>query len=211
MRKPGEVGNATAKVAFGHGFADPVLGAQRVFRVVLDALAEPGRPRLLAEAIEAPAGLHPASAQVLLTLADYETPVWLAPTLGRQAGAWMRFHCGAPLATQPAAARFAVLDGAQREPGIAAFDAGEDRFPDKSATLIVQVAGLDGGASVTLSGPGIRGEQSIAPHGLHAGFWAQMTANHGRYPLGVDVILAAGDTILGLPRTTQIRTPGESR
>jgi alpha-D-ribose 1-methylphosphonate 5-triphosphate synthase subunit PhnH len=187
----------------GRAFSDPVLGAQRCFRLILSAMSEPGTVHALPGGIDAPTALEPSAAQTLLALADPETPVWLSPSLAA-AAPYIRFYCSAPIVAEPSAARFAVIDGLNREPRLAAFDAGDDLYPDRSATVIVQCAAMTGGTAVALSGPGIPASRAVAPAGLHAGFWAEAAANHERYPLGVDLILAAGDGILCLPRSTRI-------
>jgi alpha-D-ribose 1-methylphosphonate 5-triphosphate synthase subunit PhnH len=147
----------------GAGFADPVFQSQGAFRALLAALAEPGLARDVGHAVDAPAGLEPATAVALLTLADYETPIWLPAALrDGPAGAWLRFHCGAAVVNDPAKAAFAVIDGAATEPKLAAFNAGDDQFPDRSTTVLVQCSGLEGGETVTLEGPGIAGRRSIA-------------------------------------------------
>lgn len=199
------------KGALGKGFADPVRGAQRCFRNILSAMSEPGVAYTLDDAVDASGGVTVAGAAVLLTLADHETPVWLAPSLASAAMPFVRFHCGAPVVEAPHLARFALLDGSRAEPGLAAFDAGDDRYPDRSATLIVQCSALEGGMPVTLSGPGIRTQRQISPSGLHAGFWREAIANGERYPLGLDLILVAGSTMLALPRSTRIAQPAEAR
>lgn len=189
----------------GAGFSDPVFQSQGAFRALLAALAEPGLACDLGDAIVPPAGLEAATAVALLTLADYETPIWLPAALrDGPAGAWLRFHCGAALIDDPARAAFAVIDGAAAEPKLAAFNAGDDQFPDRSTTVLVQCAGLDGGEAVTLEGPGIPGRRSIAPTGLRSGFWAEVEGNAAVYPLGVDLLLVHGAQLLGLPRSTQI-------
>jgi alpha-D-ribose 1-methylphosphonate 5-triphosphate synthase subunit PhnH len=189
----------------GAGFADPVFQSQGAFRALLAALSEPGLPCDLDQAVETPAGLEPATAVALLTLADYETPIWLPAALrDGPAGAWLRFHCGAALVDAPARAAFAVIDGAEAEPKLAGFNAGDDQFPDRSTTVLVQCAGLTGGKAVTLEGPGIPGRRSITPAGLRPGFWAEVADNAALYPLGVDLLLVHGAQALGLPRSTQI-------
>lgn len=196
----------------GLGFADPVFDAQAVFRRLLDALARPGtvadldRPGLVA-----PPGLPKAAAAVLLALADRDTPVWLAGGKAHAAAPWLAFHSGAPVTEAAETATFAVLDGAAPSPALAAFPAGEERYPDRSATLIVVCDSLDGGApgdQVRLTGPGIRDAVTVAPAGLRPGFWAEARANAERSPLGVDLILVAGSAILGLPRSTRIAEIG---
>ena len=189
----------------GAGFADPVFQSQGAFRALLAALSEPGLAYDIGVSVETPVGLEPATAVALLTLADYETPIWLPAALrDGPAGAWLRFHCGATLVDDPARAAFAVIDGAVAEPKLTAFNAGDDQFPDRSTTVLVQCAGLAGGDAVTLEGPGIPGQRSIAPTGLRSGFWTEVEDNAAVYPLGVDLLLVHGAQVLGLPRSTQI-------
>lgn len=189
----------------GAGFADPVFQSQGAFRALLAALSEPGLACDIGVSVETPAGLDPATAVALLTLADYETPIWLPVALrDGAAGAWLRFHCGAALVDDPARAAFAVIDGTAAEPKLAAFNAGDDQFPDRSTTVLVQCVGLDGGETVALEGPGIPGRRGVAPAGLRPGFWAEVEGNAALYPLGVDLLLVHGAQVLGLPRSTQI-------
>jgi alpha-D-ribose 1-methylphosphonate 5-triphosphate synthase subunit PhnH len=97
-----------------------------------------------------------------------------------------------------------VIDGAVAEPKLAAFNAGDDQFPDRSTTVLVQCAGLADGETVTLEGPGIAGRRAVAPAGLRPNFWAEVEGNAALYPLGVDLLLVHGAQVLGLPRSTQI-------
>ncbi|MFV0295633.1 MAG: phosphonate C-P lyase system protein PhnH [Hyphomicrobiaceae bacterium] len=195
---------STPHSGIGAAFSDPILSTQVVFRAVLAAFSEPGTVHSLHERLIEPKGFAPTTARLMLTLADFETPVWLAPDLPETCQAWVRFHTGAPFSETAEAAKFAVLDGAGAAPPIAAFDPGEERYPDKSATLIVQVVSLSGGMPVRLSGPGIDGTRTIAPQGLREGFWDEVAANNARYPIGVDILLVSGDALIGLPRSTAI-------
>ena len=86
------------------------------------------------------------------------------------------------------------------------FEAGSDECPDRSTTLIVQVADLAGGGAMTLAGPGILGSQRFAPRGLPKDFAARWAANNGLFPRGVDVILCAPAELAALPRTTRMTT-----
>ena len=141
------------------GFSDPVFQPQAAFRALLAALSEPGTLQQVASEITPPEGLATATATALLTLADYETPVWLPEALRNgPAGAWLRFHCAAALVDSPAEAAFAVIDGAADEPKLSAFNLGTDQFPDRSTTVIVQVAALEnlsGGDLNPLEMPGL--------------------------------------------------------
>jgi len=194
-----------AETMIAPGFSNPVFQSQAAFRALLSALSEPGTLQQVASEITPPEGLATATATALLTLADYETPVWLPEALRNgPAGAWLRFHCAAALVDDPTEAAFAVIDGAADEPKLSAFNLGTDQFPDRSTTVIVQVSGLEGGPALTLAGPGIPGSRSIAPQGLRPGFTDELRENGALYPLGVDVLLAQGEGLIGLPRSTQI-------
>lgn len=191
----------------GIGFSDPVFESQAAFRHLLAALSEPGTIHDLGSFANSPAGLEPAAAILLLTLADYETPVWMPETLATgEAGAWLRFHCGAP-AAMPGKAAFALANSGPDFPGLAAFNPGNELYPDQSTTLVLQIASLTGGEPLDLEGPGIPGQRRIAPRGLPEGFATEWARNSRLYPLGVDLVLAAGSRVLGLPRTTRILAP----
>ena len=185
------------------GFADPVLDAQGSFRAILDAMARPGSIHRLAKLPPAAGPLGPATAAVCLTLMDLDTPVWLDGT-ARPAAAYLGFHCGSPVVGDPAEATFAVIADGRSLPSFDRFAIGDADYPDRSATLIVQVTGLAGAGGYRLSGPGIASEARLSVDGLDPAFAGQWQRNAARYPLGVDVIFAAADTVAALPRTTRL-------
>lgn len=187
------------------GFTDPVHDAQAAFRAVLDAMAHPGRivrfPQVLAAPPPAPLGTGVAI--VALTLCDIDTPVWLDESLA-PASAYLAFHCGCPLAFSPADARFALFSQGTAPPPLAAFDLGSDEYPDRSATLIIEAAGITAGAGLRLHGPGIRGEARLGIIGLPAHFWAERSALFELFPRGLDMLFVAGEQLAALPRSTRI-------
>ncbi len=199
-----------ARPAIGAGFADPVFGAQAAFRAILDATAAPGTVVRFAEAVGAPDDLPRAAAVSLLTLADYDTPLFLDPArrMGA-AGDWLRFHTGARLTDETAEAAFALVDPAQSgdRVSLADFHPGEDRYPDRSATVFVLVDGFQGGPVVRLTGPGIETERLVSPSGLPETFWQEAAMNSRRYPLGIDLFLVSGAELMAVPRSTAIESP----
>lgn len=187
------------------GFPDPVMDSQRVFRAVLDAMARPGTRVELPLHVPAPEPLEAATAAVLLALADYETAVWLdAGSGGGRVREHLRFHCGCPITDVVADADFAVVTDPRAMPPLSAFRAGTDEYPDRSATLVVQVPTLTDGEPWELSGPGIRGRGRLAPDGLPAGFRGWLAENHAGFPRGVDLILTSGWRLAALPRSTRV-------
>ncbi|HEY2052138.1 MAG TPA: phosphonate C-P lyase system protein PhnH [Caulobacteraceae bacterium] len=190
-------------------FRDPVRDSQTVFRQVMDAVARPGSQADLGAIVEPPAGLDAAAAAVALTLFDFETTVWLDAVLsGGEAEAWLRFHCGCPLVSDPAKAAFALISDAKAAPALSAFNPGDAKYPDRSTTVIVQVESLDGGRPVTLTGPGIKDSVTVAPKGLPEGFWAQMQDNNSKFQFGVDVVIVSGQTLIATPRSSHIQIQG---
>jgi alpha-D-ribose 1-methylphosphonate 5-triphosphate synthase subunit PhnH len=187
------------------GLADPVLDAQRVFRGLLHAVAHPGRVVRLAGVPDPPAPLYPAAAAICLTLLDYDTPLWLAPS-ARVADVldYLRFHCGAPVVGDPADAAFALIPDARELPALDAFAQGSDDYPDRSATVVVQVTGLREGTGLRLHGPGIDGERRLEVRGAPEGLWPMLVENHARFPRGVDLLVVAGASVAALPRTTRV-------
>jgi alpha-D-ribose 1-methylphosphonate 5-triphosphate synthase subunit PhnH len=185
------------------GFSDPGIESQRLFRRLMEATARPGRIETAADAPAPPEGVSRAAGAVLLTLCDQETPLWLAPRLARaEAAGWLRFHCGSPVTDRAADAAFA-LAGPDDLPALADFSMGDPKYPDRSTTLVLDLAALDGGPMVRLEGPGILDAAPIAPVGLPAGFWAERADLAPLFPCGLDIILTAGDRFVCLPRTTR--------
>lgn len=185
------------------GLSDPVLDSQAVFRAVLTAMARPGRVVDVPAPLDVPPPLPTAAAALCLTMVDFETPVWLDAPLPDVA-AYLRFHCGAEIVENPGAARVAVVTHPLRMPPLAAFDAGSHEYPDRSATLVIAVETLETGTGHRLTGPGIDGEVRLRAGGLPDRFWPEWQANHACFPRGVDVLLAAGPWIAGLPRSTRV-------
>lgn len=183
------------------GFAAPVPDAQQAFRGLMHALSYPGRVAPLPESRETPDGWPPSLAAAALTLLDADAPVWLdAAAATADAKGFIRFHTGAPIVNDLAAARFVVALAPERLD----FDAlaiGTDQYPDRSATLLLGLHALDGGAETVLRGPGIQTTAAIAPVGPLDAFWQAWARNQMLYPLGFDAFLFADASVLGLPRS----------
>ncbi|BBF93050.1 phosphonate C-P lyase system protein PhnH [Blastochloris tepida] len=194
-----------ASVALAPGFADPVFDAQRTFRTVMAAMARPGRIEALASELAPPAPMTPALAALALTLADQDTPVWLDQPLAASPdiAAFLRFHAGAPIVADPAEAAFALVSDSRAMPPFDAFAQGSDAYPDRSATLLVQVERF-AGPPLTLAGPGLEGTADFAASPLPADFAERLTANQAMFPRGVDLVLCTADRIMALPRSVRL-------
>lgn len=180
------------------GFVDPAIGAAHVFRAALQAMSRPGTVRRVA-GVRPPAPLSPAAGALALTLADHDTGLWLAPSIDKEAvRSWLTFHTGAPLVPS-SEADFAF--GRWEELPLDSFPVGTPEYPDRSATLIVEVPELvaERGRAHRLTGPGIETEAWLAVPDPET-----LGANRGRHPLGLDFFLSCGELLAALPRTVRV-------
>jgi alpha-D-ribose 1-methylphosphonate 5-triphosphate synthase subunit PhnH len=184
-------------------FAHPVFDSQRNFRELLQAMARPVVPRVVPTPAAAPAPILPATMAVLLTLCDADTALWLQQS-NDEVASHLRFHAGVRLVQEPAEADFALITEPSSMPPLSQFAHGQLRYPDRSASLIVQVDGFDGNAGRRFAGPGIRDVEHLAIEGLPPEFWQQRAAMSAQLPLGVDLIFISGERMVALPRTTRV-------
>ncbi|MEM7640894.1 MAG: phosphonate C-P lyase system protein PhnH [Pseudomonadota bacterium] len=174
-------------------FTDHPTQSATAFRTLMQAMARPGTIHDLSA--PAPDGLSPAAAATLLVLADPTTPVWLPPN-AQAAHDWLVFHTGAP-AGRRTDATFAAGPWSALAP-LSDWPIGPPDYPDRSATLIVEVPTLDT-PGPRLTGPGIETDATLPLPDPRA-----FAANAALYPQGVDVILTCGTRIAALPRSTRI-------
>ncbi|MCU4653423.1 phosphonate C-P lyase system protein PhnH [Roseibacterium sp. SDUM158016] len=180
--------------ALDGGFADPPVEAAHAFRAVLQALSRPGRIERIAGAAP-PSPCSPAAGAVLMTLCDPTTPLFLAPSHDTDdVRAWIAFHTAAPLCG-PETAQFALGTWGALQP-VGRFSVGTSEYPDRSATLIVEVETLAAGGA-RLTGPGIETEAALSLPEVDA-----FRVNRARFPLGFDCLFTCGDRVAGLPRST---------
>lgn len=184
------------------GFTQPVDQSQQVFRLVLKALSEPGHLAALPASLRWES-LDPATVAVLLTLADGETPVYIAPALRNDSVATtLRFHTGAPLADTPDNAGFALFDRQLVETELQALPCGDDISPETGVTVLVQIDSLSDGEPLRLRGPGIRQWRDISPS-LPPAVREYLLRRPQRFPMGLDFILLCENRLMAIPRTTQ--------
>ena len=196
--------------ALAPAFADPVDNAQAVFRAVMDAMARPGTAQPLAPALAPPAPLSRGAGAVALALLDYESPFWLDETLARQPDVtqWLRFHTGAPVARDAKDAAFAFFADPASVPDFESFAPGTAEYPDRSTTLVLQVAQLSGPETMTLRGPGIAGERAFAITPCPADLVARLQRNHALFPRGLDLLFVTTDAVAAIPRSTRVTSGG---
>ena len=82
---------------------------------------------------------------------------------------------------------------------------GTDAYPDRSATLVVEVPDLHGRADAAVARPGHRRPRELSPSPASPDdFWHDWAANHGLFPCGVDLVFTAGTELCALPRSIAV-------
>jgi alpha-D-ribose 1-methylphosphonate 5-triphosphate synthase subunit PhnH len=198
---------AHASLAYSGGFADPVYQSQSAFKTLMDCMARPGLIGTLQTNAAPPSPLCAGAGAIALTLCDHDTPVYLSTAL-IEAGipGWLAFQAGVLVTDDRTEAAFAFIDAASTLPPLSTFAAGTQEYPDRSATIVLEISGLTGGPERQLTGPGIDGSTRISPADLPPHFDDMWRENSALYPRGCDLILVCGQDIICLPRSIKIST-----
>lgn len=184
---------------------DAAFDTQRVFRAVLDAMSRPGKIVSIETDEKHPAALEPATAAIARCVFDHDTEVWMGDGIaGVDVFDFLKFNSGCPMTKSSMIADFAIACSRSGLPEVSQFKQGSELFPDRSTTLIVQVPDLETGASLRLTGPGIRTENSLSVAGVPDYFWQARREQTEIFPRGVDIVFATGDRIVALPRSTRL-------
>ncbi len=176
------------------GFIDAPKQSARAFRASLEAMSRPGTIWTV-EGAKPPAPLSIAAGVLILTLCDGTTPVHLGASVDVPlVRDWITFHTGAPLVAAEMA-RFAAGTWADLSP-VGRFAIGTPDYPDRSATLIVEMLELSQ-TGPHLSGPGIAAKAALSLPDI-----AAFKANRMLFPQGFDTYLTCGNSLAGVPRST---------
>jgi alpha-D-ribose 1-methylphosphonate 5-triphosphate synthase subunit PhnH len=186
------------ETALSGGFDQAPQQSARAFRAAMNAVARPGSIEQVHGALP-PAPMSVAAGVLALTLLDGETPVYLAGALDCPAVRdWITFHTGAPFAGREFCAfAFGAWDDLMP---LAGYPVGTAEYPDRSATLIVELPGLIP-QGATLRGPGIKDTARLSVPDVPV-----LQANASQFPLGLDFYFTCNDMLAALPRSTKLET-----
>ncbi|MEW7009259.1 phosphonate C-P lyase system protein PhnH [Lentilitoribacter sp. EG35] len=178
------------------GFVDAPVESAQAFRKIMNVMARPGLIEDLAVAAP-PQPLSPAMGTLLLTLCDGQTSIFLAGEYDSAAvREWITFHCNAQFA-DAATCMFAIGNWSSLLP-IDQYSIGTSQYPDRSATLIVEMDELTSHGQ-ELSGPGIETVKHLSLPDTDA-----FQKNALLFPLGLDFYFTCGAKIAALPRTAKV-------
>jgi alpha-D-ribose 1-methylphosphonate 5-triphosphate synthase subunit PhnH len=189
--------------------SDQVFTSQRFYRLLLDAMARPGKIVTLPKLeIEPPEGLSWPIAGLAFTLLDQETTFAVLPN----EQSWNRYLCLNTGSRQAAVsgAEFIIIDGRVDLPELLTVNRGDLLFPDRGATLMVMASAVgDAGADIrlTLQGPGIPGQKDLSLSGLCVSNLERVQTLNREFPLGVDLMISdnAG-ALVCIPRSSIVQT-----
>lgn len=188
------------------GFVDKVLSAQCTFRSVMNAMAQPGSVNRIVPVAGTPGTMMRGTAAIALTLFDHDTPLWLDEEMAASFDVvkWLKFYTGAPIIAEPSICSFALIADGRALPALERFALGSNEYPDRSTTLIIQVASLASGDTFSLCGPGIDGEVSLQATIQPADLFERLRINEELFPRGIDVVLVSDDAVVAVPRTARL-------
>ncbi len=186
------------------GFSNEVFDSQKVFRKLMLSMAYPGTISTTAIDLPCPDRLFRATGALLLTLLDFETPLWADLDPDSQEIRWLHFHTGAELTTEITRAGFTLFTDCEQllDPG--RLNPGTVESPDISTTLIIQTHGVTPGRRLRVTGPGIEAEIFIQIDGIQETFWEKRSIVNQAYPAGIDMIFVHEDRFAAFPRTSEI-------
>jgi alpha-D-ribose 1-methylphosphonate 5-triphosphate synthase subunit PhnH len=181
--------------------------AQADFRVLLDSMARPGQLRHFSSlSFQPPDPLNHASTVVALTLLDSEVAHHAA--FPGPVSKYLTATTGSP-AAPPAASAFLFLPNATHLDALAEARTGDLAYPELGATVVLQLDSLSAtpipnSLALTTSGPGVDGAATFHAAGLDSAFLTLLANRNSEFPLGLDLILTAGNTVVSLPRSQKL-------
>jgi alpha-D-ribose 1-methylphosphonate 5-triphosphate synthase subunit PhnH len=190
---------------------------QQTFRRILDAMARPGKvqtmtadQQIVAASLGRQAGYLMGIARTLL---DVEVTFCIRAEMEKENGLAELIPLYTNSAAAPAAtADFIFMNGADDPAVLKDLYRGSLEFPDRGATVVIAVSYVcserpyesEGGLTLAISGPGVNGERLLYTGGLRRAQVAALNEVNQEFPLGIDLIIIAGDKLACIPRSSAV-------
>lgn len=197
--------------------------AQPVFRALVDAVSNPGRP---VELPAGPEGLHPVVLPVL-TVVDLQTVLAVVDTDARSArdlATAIGRVTGAPVVDDHRSADIVLVTdpAAFTSDLVWTLRTGTAMSPEQGAKVFVACSGIvesgseTDASAVVVSGPGASDGRWITISGVDPRTLAVVDRVNGAYPAGIDVfVVDPAGRVVGLPRSNRLTagtpTSGDDR
>jgi len=200
---------------------DPVFDSQQHFRLLLDAMARPGKIVTLPQMpLAPPPGLSRTAALTGFALLDADASFCV-----QDGDAAVVRYLEGNTSSRPEDVGNAdfVFAGGLMSPGfVGAMKKGSLSYPDEGATLVLDVERLaqdaerlvqdversayeGAGLAVTVSGPGVAGKRTFFAGGLNSSLLEALQECNAEFPLGIDLILAGASWCVAcIPRSSRV-------
>jgi alpha-D-ribose 1-methylphosphonate 5-triphosphate synthase subunit PhnH len=181
---------------------DPVHDTRETFRALVDAASRPGTVQTTP--------VDPAAHAVVSTLVDHEVTF-----CGGAEPVLSALERESRLDEAPFETADVVLVDGHTDGRVTEAKRGTLKEPSDGATLVYAVETLTDAPAdadcleLSVSGPGVPGTRTFGVDGLPPEEVAAIAAAQSTYPRGVDVYLAAGDTVAALPRSVDVEVTEE--
>jgi len=185
---------------------DLIFDSQRIFRSLLDAMANPGRIITLPKiGIETPAA-NKYPLLLLMTLLDHEASFCVMGGDQTQVTEYLKTNTGSK-ESGLGNSDFILVYGGSSCGLIQGARVGTLEYPDESATVIYDIDSIGAGEMgvlLELSGPGIAGKRKVGASGIEQTEIEDVLAMRD-YPLGLDLIFSdIAGRIVCIPRSTTV-------
>ncbi len=188
---------------------DEVFDAQEQFRIIMDAMARPGKINTLPHLdILPPLGLNEASALVALGLLNADVTFACSEFNVYEIQSYININTSAQL-TNLEKADYIFLTGQEDVSIVENVKVGKLSYPEQGATLIFSVSQIgedktEGTLKLVLKGPGIKNENVVFAAGINPGLLNQIRIINQEFPLGVDLIVTdVNNQLICIPRSNQ--------
>lgn len=184
---------------------DEVFDSQRIYRLVLTAMSNPGRTVRIGPYADKLFGTFPCMLALAFTLLDNE--VSFAVCGSDVLAGDIACLTGTPQAAPDCADYLFVTDPSLLEAAVHSAKCGTLRDPHRSATLVVNAAG-PAVCPLVLSGPGIAGTASLCVPVPVRSALELRDARQFEYPQGIDFLFPAEDgALIAVPRLVRREAP----
>jgi alpha-D-ribose 1-methylphosphonate 5-triphosphate synthase subunit PhnH len=192
---------------------DACFDCQRIFRMILDSMARPGKINNINISSEITDEYqYDSMLKILITLLDNEVTFSMSTQMGEQFKKDVAGYTGS-IISEIQSADFYIARGSDVNNEILQLKKGTLQFPDDSCTVIMAVNSIVRAVDecslpasrLKLKGPGIKDYSFAAVEGLNFHNINLIKQRNVEYPLGIDAILVDDyGNVLCLPRTVKI-------
>ena len=189
---------------------DEVHDAQSQFRVLLDAMARPGKINYLKDLpISVPEGLNKSSGIIAFSLLNTDTHFFVAQRAQSETIIdYIYLNTHAAIGSVDTA-DYVFIDGQENAELLHHTKTGSLNYPEDSASIIIDVIEIspthqNASLQIKLKGPGIETEKTVFVKGINKEILEIAQEQNSEFPKGIDLIITdKKNAILCIPRSNQ--------